>query len=170
MSETQATINQWISDTFGEAGSNISVAARANQEMAELIMKLAINDSDSEAIEEVADVVIVLYRLVHRFDASLSEQIDRKMMINRDRRWNVANGHGYHVKASVEAVNSHEALVAENKRLREYYDAVVDMALTGLLNATHAQVMRLRDARAAVHEYDTRSALSAPSQEGRTDG
>ena len=100
MSENQSSINEWISSTFGEAGSNISVAARANQEMAELIMKLAIDDNDSEAIEEVADVVIVLYRLVHRFDADLAEQIERKMGINRQRTWNVANGHGYHVKGS----------------------------------------------------------------------
>ncbi|CAN7395265.1 MazG-like family protein [Neorhizobium sp. LjRoot104] len=98
--ETQTTINEWISETFGEAGSNISVAARANQEMAELIMKLAVDDNDREAIEEVADVVIVLYRLVHRFDADMAAQIDRKMTINRARKWNVANGHGYHVKAT----------------------------------------------------------------------
>jgi NTP pyrophosphatase (non-canonical NTP hydrolase) len=103
MSESQATINEWIADTFGEAGSNISVAARANQEMAELIMKLAIDDNDREAIEEVADVVIVLYRLVHHFDADLAEQINRKMGINRDRRWDVANGHGYHVKTPSKA-------------------------------------------------------------------
>lgn len=96
--ETQASINEWITGTFGEAGSNISVAARANQEMAELIMKLAVDDNDREAVEEVADVVIVLYRLVARFDAKLREEIDRKMAINRKRKWNVANGHGYHVK------------------------------------------------------------------------
>ncbi|MBY2918897.1 MazG-like family protein [Rhizobium leguminosarum] len=96
--ETQASINDWISTTFGETGSNISVAARANQEMSELVMALAIDDNDPNAVVEAADIVIILYRLAHRFGKDLEAEIDRKMAINRGRNWNVANGHGYHVK------------------------------------------------------------------------
>lgn len=98
MKETQASINDWIVNTFGKTGSNISVAGRANQEMAELIQCLAVNDSDSDAIVEAADIVIILYRLAERFGADLHNEIDKKMAINRNRKWNVANGHGYHVK------------------------------------------------------------------------
>ncbi|UFW79981.1 MazG-like family protein [Rhizobium sp. SU303] len=96
--ETQATINEWISATFGEAGSNISVAARANKEMSELLMALAIDDNDPEAVVEAADIVIILFRLAHRFGADLLQEVDRKMAINRSRKWNVAHGHGYHIK------------------------------------------------------------------------
>lgn len=98
MSENQASINEWISATFGETGNNMSVATRANQEMSELLMALAIDDNDPNAVVEAADIVIILYRLAHRFGFDLHEVIDRKMAINRARKWNVANGHGYHVK------------------------------------------------------------------------
>lgn len=99
--ETQASINEWITSTFGDAGSNISVAARANEEVAELMMALAINDLDVHSVEEAADIVIILYRLAERFGMDLHAEIDRKMGINRARRWNVANGHGYHVPEQV---------------------------------------------------------------------
>lgn len=100
MTETQATINDWITETFGQTGSNISVAARANEEMAELLMCLAIDDEDPKAVVEAADIVIILYRLAERFGRDLQEEVNLKMAVNRQRQWNVANGHGYHVNAS----------------------------------------------------------------------
>jgi hypothetical protein len=84
--ETQVTINEWITQTFGVAGSNLSCAARANEEMAELLMKLAVNDFDESAVEECADVVIILYRIAHRFGMDLHKEIDRKMATNRARQ------------------------------------------------------------------------------------
>ena len=101
--ETQATINDWIERTFGAAGSNLSVAARANEEMAELLMGLAVDDEHPKALEECADIVIILYRLAERLGGDLHEAVNAKMAINRGRSWNVANGHGYHIKAE----NSH---------------------------------------------------------------
>jgi phosphoribosyl-ATP pyrophosphohydrolase len=98
MSETQVTINRWIEKTFGTAGSNLSVAARANEEMAELLMALAIDDDHPKAVEECADIVICLYRLVERRGADLHAAIDAKMAINRHRQWNIANGHGRHIQ------------------------------------------------------------------------
>jgi NTP pyrophosphatase (non-canonical NTP hydrolase) len=102
MSENQQSINRWIVETFGEAGSNFSVAARANQEMSELLMCLAVYDNDLKAVEEAADIVIVLFRLAERFGVDLHGEIDRKMQINRGRRWEVNNGHGYHIKDGAE--------------------------------------------------------------------
>jgi NTP pyrophosphatase (non-canonical NTP hydrolase) len=98
MTETQASICDWIVATFGTVGSNMSVAARANQEMAELVMALAVDDNHPKAVEEAADIVIILYRLADRMGRDLQAAIDAKMAINRRREWNVANGHGYHVK------------------------------------------------------------------------
>ena len=96
--ENQASINSWITETFGEAGSNFSVAARANEEMAELLMGLAVDDNHPKAVEECADIVIILYRLAERRGVDLMSAVDRKMSFNRQRTWKVANGHGYHVQ------------------------------------------------------------------------
>jgi len=99
MTETQQTISKWTEETFGAASSNARVAARANEEMAELLRALTSDDEHPKAIEEAADVVIILYRLAHRMGADLHGEIDRKMQVNRKRHWKVdADGHGYHVR------------------------------------------------------------------------
>jgi len=85
MNETQKTVSQWADETFGLASSNTRVAARANEEMAELLRALTTNDTDQKAVEEAADVVIVLYRLAERMGMDLHSEIDRKMSINRQR-------------------------------------------------------------------------------------
>lgn len=98
MTETQETCNVWADETFGKVGSNISIAVRANQEMSELLHGLATDDNDPNAPEEIADIVIILYRLFDRYGTTLQEEIDRKMKINRGRTWALnGNGHGYHV-------------------------------------------------------------------------
>lgn len=98
MRESQATISEWADATFGPAGSNARVAARANEEMAELLRVLTIDDDHPKAGEEVADVVIVLCRLASRLGVDLGAEVDRKMAINRGRVWDLdGTGHGYHV-------------------------------------------------------------------------
>lgn len=97
--ETQESITAWIEETFGATSSNLRIAARANEEMAELIRALAIDDHHPKAGEEVADIVIVLYRLATRLGINLEREIGRKMTINRARKWQLdGSGHGYHVK------------------------------------------------------------------------
>jgi NTP pyrophosphatase (non-canonical NTP hydrolase) len=99
MNETQQTISAWALTTFGEVVSNVSAATRANKEMAELLMALAIDDRHPEAGEEIADIVIILFRLAERLGIDLFAEIDRKMSINRQRRWQLDGaGHGYHVR------------------------------------------------------------------------
>lgn len=95
--ETQNTISQWAVDTFGFASSNARVAARANEEMAELLKLLTIDDSAPQAGEEIADIFIVLYRLAQRMGYDIQQEVDRKMVINRIRAWALdGSGHGYH--------------------------------------------------------------------------
>lgn len=97
--ETQSSISRWANETFGPASSNARVAARANEEMAELLRALTADDNHTKAVEEAADVVIILYRLAERMGRDLHAAIDRKMEINRARVWNLtADGHGYHVR------------------------------------------------------------------------
>jgi NTP pyrophosphatase (non-canonical NTP hydrolase) len=97
--ETQASISRWAEETFGPAGSNARAVARANREMAELLEHVTADDRHPEAAEEIADVVIVLYRVATRLGVDLQGEIDRKMAKNRARRWRLdGTGHGYHVE------------------------------------------------------------------------
>lgn len=100
--ETTETISRWAEETFGPAGSNARVAARANEEMAELLRKVtSAKDGEVDAMtaEECADVVIVLHRLAWRCGVDLYAAVNQKMEINRRRKWNLdGSGHGYHVR------------------------------------------------------------------------
>lgn len=97
--ETQASISRWAEETFGPSGSNARAVARANREMSELLEHVTSDDQHPEAAEEVADIVIVLYRVATRLGVDLHELIDKKMAKNRARKWRLdGTGHGYHVK------------------------------------------------------------------------
>jgi NTP pyrophosphatase (non-canonical NTP hydrolase) len=99
MMETQETICAFADETFGPATSNMRIAARANEEMAELLRALSSDDNHPKAAEEIADVVIILHRLARNLGADLRTEIDRKMKINRLRTWRRDDtGHGYHVR------------------------------------------------------------------------
>lgn len=99
MNETQQSVTDWADATFGPALSNARIAARANEEMAELLRALTADDLHPKAAEEVADIFIVLYRLATRLGVDLHSEIDRKMAVNRGREWRLdATGHGYHVR------------------------------------------------------------------------
>ena len=99
MMETQASIVAWADETFGPVSSNMRVATRATEEMAELLRALAVDDNHPKASEEVADIVIVLCRLCSRLGFDLLDAVDHKMAINRARVWKLdGSGHGYHVR------------------------------------------------------------------------
>ena len=96
--ETQATIEAWRASVFGPASSPARLAARANVEMAELISELAAGNT-SKAPSEVADVLIVLYGVAQALGVDLHAEVDKKMAINRGRKWKVAgDGTGHHVR------------------------------------------------------------------------
>lgn len=98
---TQQRITDWANSTFGKSVSNLRVATRANEEMAELLSELSVDDSSEKAVEECADVYIVLCRVVENLGFDFQRAVDRKMDINSARRWNLdGSGHGYHVKES----------------------------------------------------------------------
>jgi hypothetical protein len=63
INETQESISEWAEEAFGPVSSNARVAARANEELAELLRALSTDDNSPKAAEEAADVAIVLYRL-----------------------------------------------------------------------------------------------------------
>lgn len=97
-SESTATIAAWANATFG-ASSNMSTFLRAQKEWVELKRKLEANDGDPDAVTEIADVVIVLQRIAAAHGKDLYVEIDRKMAINRARKWELTgDGHGQHVE------------------------------------------------------------------------
>ena len=53
--EDPASISEWAIETFGIDGSDMIVAARANEEMAELIRAIASGKSKEEIAEEAAE-------------------------------------------------------------------------------------------------------------------
>ncbi len=100
MKESQATISTWANEVFGPAGSDARVAARANEEMAELLRLVTTDNPPPEKlVEEAADVVIILFRFAERLGEDLLQAIDGKMALNRSREWKRdGTGHGYHVR------------------------------------------------------------------------
>jgi hypothetical protein len=98
-SETQESICQWAEESFGTPASRLSIAKRANMEMVELLDRLALDDNDSSGAEEAADIVIVLQRLFESYGTTQQEEVNKKMAINRSRKWiRSGTGHGQHVK------------------------------------------------------------------------
>lgn len=100
MNENQDSIADWANRTFGPAVSLARVAARANEEMAELLRVVTAAQPDEiKAIDEAADVVIILFRLAAICGQNLLQRVDEKMAVNRSRVWKLSNdGHGYHAR------------------------------------------------------------------------
>lgn len=88
----------WGEKTFGRAKSNAVLAARANKEVAELLQALATDDNHPGAGEEIADIVVLMAQVAYRAGYVLQDEIDKKMLINTRREWNVdrVNGIGRH--------------------------------------------------------------------------
>jgi len=107
--ETPGSITDWAKEIFGEVNSNLSIAVRANEELAELMGELSKDDKSPKAAAEIADVFIILYRLCIRLDIDIFAEIDKKMAINRSRTWaKDGNGHGRHVKSLEKPPGSHD--------------------------------------------------------------
>jgi hypothetical protein len=84
--ETLQTIAQWCEETFGPIQPE-RIVSRAGEEMDEL-------RAEPTRVEEAADVVICLARY-----PGLWEAVERKMAVNRARKWRLmGDGTGYHVK------------------------------------------------------------------------
>ena len=97
-SETQQSICAWAEETFGPATSATTLHARAMPEMEELADALMAGDRQ-EIAHELADIVILLYRVAHESGVDLHTAIDEKMAINRARQWMpTGDGTGKHVK------------------------------------------------------------------------
>ena len=93
--ENQYSVGKWAYETFGETTA-LRSAVRANNEMSELLTKLSIDDT-LKASEEIADIIICLFRLSCILGVDIDSAIDAKMCINRSREWELDGyGNGQH--------------------------------------------------------------------------
>lgn len=94
---TQAVIAHWARETFGQS-TNMRAATRANEEMAELLKALAIDEKHPKAPEELADILICMYRIAENLGVDLHDEVDKKMRGNYVRVWEKdGSGCAYHV-------------------------------------------------------------------------
>lgn len=93
--ETVESVTVWANQTFGFASIKAQIE-RAAKEFRELGELLDADHTEPQIAEEAADVCICLYRVIGTLDP---EAINKKMAINRARKWNVdGNGCAQHVK------------------------------------------------------------------------
>ncbi len=95
--ETHESMEAWRLATLGPYPSTAKMASRANREMVELLDAIADGLPAEKIAEEAADVAIVLYGVAGSVGLDLAAAIDRKMAVNRQRKWKVVDGIGHHV-------------------------------------------------------------------------
>ena len=120
MNENQQSVGSWIDQTFpGTDPESPRKAMRALEEMIELCLAAGAHVDDVRSLveaqlqkatwkmhtewhkvpAEAADVLIVLYGVAYMRGFDLHAEVDRKMVINRARRWKAnGDGTGYHIK------------------------------------------------------------------------
>lgn len=98
MTETQYSVTTWGEETFGPCASPAVLVARAALEMRELEEAAEQNDA-KDVGHELADVLIILYRVATLYNLDINAIVDDKMRINRARRWErKGDGTGRHVE------------------------------------------------------------------------
>lgn len=102
MHETQKTISEWANKIFGIPDDNAErIMWRMLMEADELKEKLLSGEEwhSNEVADEIADIFIVGYQCFTVLGMDAQECIDRKMKINRARKWKLnGDGTGQHIK------------------------------------------------------------------------
>lgn len=129
--ETVKSIGEWIHETFpGTDPESPRKSLRALEEMIELCLasgasiaqikdtvhQVFVKEFEGAVVghytkpqkdkipSEAADVLIVLSGVAHMLKFDLQAEVDKKMVVNRARRWKAnGDGTGYHIKEPVEA-------------------------------------------------------------------
>lgn len=95
--ETQESINKWAVDTFGKRKYAYTSTIRMNLEVAELLDCIAKQDWP-RARTECADIYIVLCSVASDFGTDLQDEVNKKMLINRKRKWQLhGDGTAQHI-------------------------------------------------------------------------
>ena len=96
--ETQETIEAWREATFGPCDLDPEQALlNALNRFGEEVDELMDEDEPAKMAGELADVYLTLCGIASRLGVDLHDEVDRKMGVNRGRKWRKgAVGHGYH--------------------------------------------------------------------------
>lgn len=93
MDETQKTISEWATTTFGKPADAEIIVDRFLEEVDEL-QSGAIEDLPNEC----ADCLIVLYQVAETMGFDLQTAVNSKMQTNRARKWDTrGDGVGQHI-------------------------------------------------------------------------
>lgn len=99
MNETQKTISEWATQTFGVPENLDPIVDRFLEEVDELASSTASVLTLEELQSECADCLIVLYQVAQTGGFDLHEAVNNKMQINRSRKWDTkGDGVGQHIE------------------------------------------------------------------------
>ena len=97
--ETQKTISEWATKTFGYPKSPEVAIRRMLQECVELHLKLDEGCTHEQYADEITDIFITGYQAMTTIGFDVQACIDHKMEINRHRKWKLAgDGTGQHIE------------------------------------------------------------------------
>ena len=98
--ETQKTISDWATNTFGYPKSPEIAIQRMLKECKELEEKINMEIfSYEQYADEIADIMICGYQAMDTLGFDLHACIDHKMTINRNRKWKLSgDGTGQHIE------------------------------------------------------------------------
>lgn len=98
--ETPATIAKWAEDTFGPHTHALAGVNRVQAELNELFAAAgAVPQDHAKITNEVADVLITVYRYAYSMGIDIHEAVAAKMAVNRARLWKRnGDGTGQHIK------------------------------------------------------------------------
>lgn len=97
MVETQKSIHDWALATFGEIKNIETIHERLMQEVEEYD-DIILSGDYTKAVDEMADCLIVLYQVASTLGVDLHEAVNRKMDINRRRKWKLhGDGTAQHI-------------------------------------------------------------------------
>lgn len=93
----QSSICHWAEAAFGPVRDPLALYRRAQLEMDELQASLQAKDDSTLIAGELADVLILLYRLAQESGVDLDAAVKQKLAINKAREWQVTgDGTGQH--------------------------------------------------------------------------
>ena len=98
--ETQKTVSEWATKTFGYPRSPEVAIRRMLDECKELEEKLEMETfSYEQYADEIADIMICGYQAMTTIGFDMNACIEHKMEINRHRKWKLkGDGTGQHIK------------------------------------------------------------------------
>ena len=97
--ETQISISEWATQTFGPPSSPKKIVERFVEEVVELDSLSATEVPILEDItDECADCLVILYQVAEAYGFDLLTAVDQKMIVNRARKWKTdGDGVGQHI-------------------------------------------------------------------------